>query len=102
MRIGLLQQWAHIRVLNLSDLREPKSVQLPKNQCIRKRQRGGLHSISRRNVLKCEQALARSAITALRVGAASRFGSQLQCMARLEGQERLRCPQRCIPVHQVR
>ena len=60
MRIGLLQQWAHIRVLNLSDLREPKSVQFIKINALENVKGGSLHSIfAPERSQECEQALAR-------------------------------------------
>ena len=102
MRIGLLQQWAHIRVLNLSDLREPKSVQfIKKINALENVRGGGLHSIfAPERSQECEQALARKRDPLL-LG----WGQHLdlvplaaQCMARLEGARTLGVPSALHPL----
>lgn len=102
MRIGLLKHWAHIRVLNLSDLREPKSVQfLKKVAALEKVSGGGIHSIfSLERREECAQALARKNDPLL-LG----WGQHLdllplatQCIKRLEGARTLGVPSALHPL----
>jgi len=91
MRVAVAQGWKHIRVLNLSDLRDPKSGKfLEKTHALSGIMGGHVHSIfCEERVNECAHALRRKLPTPILLG----WGQDLgllplveQCLARIEGE----------------
>ncbi|MBT8045735.1 MAG: hypothetical protein KJN67_01085 [Pontiella sp.] len=91
MRIGVANGWKHIRVLNLSDLRDPKSGSfLGKAAALSELMGGHVHSIfCRERAAECAHALKRKHRTPILLGWGQDTGLlplAEQCMKRIEAE----------------
>jgi hypothetical protein len=90
MRIAVEQGWSHIRVLNLSDLRDPKSGSfIQKVEALTEVMGGHTHSLfCKERTDECTQALKRKSATPIILGWGQDLGLLplvMQCMKRIEG-----------------
>ena len=90
MRIAVEQGWSHIRVLNLSDLRDPKSGSfIQKVESLTEVMGGHTHSLfCKERTAECTQALKRKSATPIILGWGQDLGLLplvIQCMKRVEG-----------------
>ncbi len=97
MRIAVANGWKHIRVLNLSDLRDPKSGSfLEKVAGLRELMGGHVHSIfCAERATECAHALLRKTRTPILLGWGQDAGLiplAEQCMKRIEGEPTCAAP----------
>lgn len=93
MRIGVVRGWRHIRVLNLSDLRDPKSGSfLQKVAALSDSMGGHTHSLfCRERTEECAHALRRKGNSPIMLGWGQDPGLiplARQCLKRIEGEPR--------------
>ena len=91
MRIAVAQQWNHIRVLNLSDLRDPKSGSfIQKVEALTEVMGGHTHSLfCKERSAECAHALKRKTATPIVLGWGQDTGLLplvVPCMKRIEGE----------------
>lgn len=103
MRVAVSQDWAHIRVVNLSDLRDPKSGSfLQKVGELRELIGGHVHSIfCEERTDECAHALTRNGKSPILLGWGQDRGLlplAEQCMRRIASEPVVTC---CSPVHSL-
>jgi len=103
MRIAVAKGWRHIRVLNLSDLRDPKSGSfIQKTEALSELMGGHTHSMfCKERTVECAHSLKRRLNTPIMLG----WGQDLgllplveQCMKRIEGEPTCTVPSSVHPL----
>ncbi len=103
MRVGVAKGWRHIRVLNLSDLRDPKSGNfLQQAEALAGIMGGHVHSLfSKERTAECSHSLRRKGNTPILLGWGQILGLvplAEQCMQRIEGESTCTVPSGVHPL----
>lgn len=103
MRIMVSKHWKHVRVLNISDIRDPKSPSfITKTKALDEVEGGGAHSLfSKVRKNECEQMLNRKPGAPFILGwgqDASLIPLAKQCLACIEGEKTVTVPSEADPI----